>query len=164
MADRQYRPRLSGTSGAYAPTVELLYKMVRVDPDSGCHVWTGSPNHNGYGRIGINYRDYLAHRVSYELQIGTIPDGLFVCHKCDNRLCINPEHLFAGTLQDNHADMCSKKRHQFGERQWRAKLTDDDVRAIRSLNKPLGEIAELFGISRSAVSLIRIRKSWKHVA
>lgn len=167
MASRQkriVRPRITGDKGMYEPSVDLLHKMVEIDEQTGCHVWQGAPNHNGYGRIGINYKDYLAHRLSYELQVGPIPEGFFVCHKCDNRLCINPEHFFLGTISDNHADMVSKGRHRYGAKQWKTRLTDEDVRAIRSMSGSHREIGSRFGISGSAVSAIRARKNWKHVA
>jgi hypothetical protein len=161
---KKHRPRLVREKAVYEPSVELLYKLVSIDDVTGCHVWTGTPNHNGYGRIGINYKDYLAHRLSYEVQVGPIPENMFVCHKCDNRLCINPEHLFIGTLQDNHADMVAKKRHQIGERQWRSRLTEEDVRQIRAAEGTHGEIASRYGVSRETISVIKRRVNWKHVA
>jgi hypothetical protein len=158
-----YRARLNGGNTKYEPSVELLYKRVRVDETTGCHVWTGKLNHNGYGRIGINYKDVLAHRLSYELQVGPIPSDLFVCHKCDNRACINPAHFFLGTLSDNHADMVKKGRNTRGESQWLAKLKDDYVRVIRLLKWDDKETAKLFGVTPSNIKHIRERKRWTHV-
>jgi len=160
---RKKRPRLVRAKAPYVPSIKLLYRLVRVDEATSCHVWTGVPSHNGYGRIGINYKDYLAHRLSYELQVGPIPEGLFVCHTCDNRLCINPQHLFLGTLQDNHADMVSKGRQQKGESHYRAMLTADAVKEIRCCGKPDKEMAHMLGVSKSAIKRVRSGKVWRHV-
>jgi hypothetical protein len=168
MTDRRkigpYRKRLTGDKGLYEPTVELLYKMVRFDEATGCHLWTGVPNHKGYGRIGVNYKDYLVHRLSYELQVGSIPDGMVVCHKCDTPACINPAHFFLGTRSDNHADMVTKKRHQIGSQRYNAKLSEDDVHAILVMKGSNREVAEQFGVSHSLISRIRMGKCWRHVA
>jgi hypothetical protein len=158
-----YRERLSYGTRKYEASVELLYKRVRVDEVTGCHIWTGKLNHNGYGRIGINYKDILTHRLSYELQVGPIPEGLFVCHKCDNRACLNYEHFFLGTLKDNHKDMVEKKRNVRGETQWNARLNEDYVRVIRALKWPQKEIAKLFNVSVETIKAIHNGKSWKHV-
>ena len=83
--------------------------MIMPVPFSGCWLWTG-PSSDGYGDFRIGGKRILAHRLSYELHIGPIPDGMFVCHKCDVRCCINPAHLFAGTSGDNALDMYAKGR------------------------------------------------------
>ena len=158
-----HRKRLNGQKGKYTLSSELLYRMVSVNKETGCHEWIGKPNHNGYGRIGANGKDYLSHRVSYELHVGKIPEGLAVCHKCDNRLCINPDHLFLGTLSDNHADMVKKGRNPRGEKQWLSKLNDDYVRVIRLLKWSDAETAKLFGVCRTAITHVRSGKNWGHV-
>lgn len=124
----------------------------------------------GYGFIGEggkHGRRLKAHRVAYEVFIGPIPDSLFVCHRCDNRRCVNPDHLFLGTHRDNMADMVTKKRgagpgHK-GEDHGRAKLTEGQVLAIRSASGTLKEIGTAFGIRHSQVWNIKNRVSWAHI-
>lgn len=77
---------------------------------NGCHIFSGLKNKKGYGKVAFKYKHYRAHRVSYEISFGKIPDGIYVLHKCDNPSCINVEHLFLGTDLDNKADMVSKGR------------------------------------------------------
>lgn len=108
----------------------------------------------------------MAHRVSYEAHIGPIPQGLSVLHRCDNPPCVNPSHLFLGTIADNNADMAAKGRAVQGVRQHCAKLTPDAVRKIRSLGDagmPQREVASRFGIAQSTARDIIIRRSWRSV-
>ncbi|WP_198527626.1 HNH endonuclease signature motif containing protein [Xanthomonas sp. SHU 199] len=80
-------------------------------PEAGCWLWIGRMSTNGYGRIGIGRnKQYRAHRISWEHHFGPIPDGMYVCHKCDVRSCINPDHLFIGTAKDNARDREAKGR------------------------------------------------------
>lgn len=109
-----------------------------------------------------------AHRVSWEIHNGAVPTNLYVCHKCDNPLCVNPEHLFLGTPKDNMADMITKGRKNEagkarGSAQGNACLTDDDVRAIRrrrAAGELLRTIAADFGIGTTQVSDLARRRSW----
>jgi hypothetical protein len=128
---------------------------------------------NGYGRYGQK----TAHRMSYEIAHGSIPDGLMICHTCSNRRCVNPNHLYAGTAKDNARDMIEhgtptqvltiNKNAKRGEGNVRAKLTDDDVREIRALHATgkytYQEIGDAFGVSNTNISSIVRRITWTHV-
>lgn len=142
----------------------------RVDTSGGCWLWTGSRYENGYGKVRIEKRDRHAHRAAWELEYGEIDPGLFVCHKCDVRLCVRPDHLFLGTHKDNMADMKAKKRaassDRIGELNWRAKLTIEQVQVIRQLRQSgLGStvIAKQFGVSHGTVSDILRGRRWRAV-
>lgn len=160
---RNHRKRLNGGPWTYTPSKDLLYQMVQVCAETGCHLWTGKPNHNGYGRIGIGRKDYLVHRVSYELQVGPIPDGLYVCHKCDVRLCLNPEHLFVGTPKDNLHDMMRKGRACPSENKHNAKLNNQQVREIRSASQSSRTLAEIYSVSPKLIRNIKSGRAWRSV-
>lgn len=87
-------------------------KRHRKDPETGCWLWTGSRVNDNYGCANIDYKQLLAHRLSYELHHGPIPDGQKVCHSCDTPLCVNPSHLFLGTQKENLEDMTQKGRRK----------------------------------------------------
>lgn len=131
--------------------------------DSGCWEWTGLIMDNGYGRVGVAGRLWSAHRYAYEQLVGPIPAGLCVCHRCDNRACVNPEHLFIGTHADNMADMVRKGRQTLGSVNRGAKLTEEQVRDIRD-RLHAGEtrrcLAREFGVSSTAVDSIVSGKTW----
>lgn len=118
---------------------------------------------NGYGQIHSSGKTVYAHRVAYELQHGPIPDGMFILHKCDNRKCVNHEHLFLGTFDDNMNDMVSKQRQAHGTKNGHAKLNSELVREIRQAIGPQAKIAGQFNVSQSLVSLIKSERIWRHV-
>lgn len=135
------------------------------DPNSGCWLWLKSILPSGYGKIWHEGRLQPAHRVSYKLHIGEIPSGLLVMHTCDNRLCVNPRHLLLGTHRDNTHDMINKGRGNLkGELNSNNKLTRGFVLEIKDLLKcslfTQKEIAEFYGVSQGAISLIKINKTW----
>ena len=95
---------------ARIPISERLERHSQFVTESGCQIWTGRINHNGYGTLGIDRITKRAHRVSWELENGAIPVGLFVLHRCDVRCCINPSHLYLGTALDNTNDIDRRGR------------------------------------------------------
>lgn len=115
---------------------------------------------NGYGQFNIDNRARYSHRVAYELAYGD-PGKLFVLHKCDNRKCVNPEHLFLGTFNDNMADMVAKRRQAHGERNGHAKLTANQVREIRASGESRVVLAKMHGISETIITQIRKGEIWK---
>ncbi len=148
---------------------ERFYAKVSKTPtDTGCLEWLGCCSPRGYGQFGWKGKIYTAHRVAWELVNGPIPDGSLCCHKCDNRKCCNPAHIFLGTHADNMRDMVDKGRHVSvrGEQNYNTKLTEQDVIAIRG-EKFAGwrrcDIAQHFGISGKQVGIILSRKNWAHI-
>jgi hypothetical protein len=145
----------------------------KVEKSDGCWEWTGARLRRGYGRIRVTrQRQMLAHRMSWELAYGPIPEGLYVCHHCDNPPCVRPDHLFLGTNSDNMVDAHQKGRvdvsrlkppPQPGEKNGHAKLTADDVRYIRA-HPERRDLHRLFGVDKTLIYQIRHRKGWKHVA
>lgn len=144
------------------PIVDRFKEKFQV-VESGCHEWMGSLMPNGYGQIHLNGKTAYAHRVSYEIAKGPIPGGMFVLHSCDNRKCVNPDHLFVGTFDDNMADMVGKERQAHGEKNGHAKLTVEQVHEIRSAIGTQQEIAKRYGVTRSLVSMIRSGRIWRQV-
>ncbi len=146
-------------------------KVEKKGPDE-CWKWTGSTHKFGYGIIGAGGRGggtLYAHRVSWEIHNGPIPDGMCVCHSCDNPPCTNPHHFFLGTRPDNTADMMAKGRHRLrilnGEKHGMAKVTERDVREIRRLRGSVGQshLARRYGVGVSTISMIQLRRIWRHV-
>lgn len=147
---------------------DRFWDMVIVT-ESGCWKWSAAKNQCGYGRISMRTgtrttKNLKAHRVSYEIHKGPIPEGLLVCHTCDNPECCNPDHLFVGSHADNSADMLSKNRQPSGARNGHAKLCDLDVWLIRQLRHfTCRELGEFFDVSDSTISAIWRRQTWKHL-
>ncbi|MEG4805772.1 HNH endonuclease signature motif containing protein [Microcoleus sp. ARI1-B5] len=121
----------------------------------------------GYPKIGVNNKIQKLSRVMFELHNGKIPEGICVCHKCDNRACVNPEHLFLGTQQENMTDMANKGRSTRGSKNPQAKLNEKQVLEIKRLlsetNLSHQKIADLFNVDRKILSGIKNEKNWKHV-
>lgn len=136
-----------------------------VNKTSGCWIWTGALNQAGYGWISRTRKlgPTRAHRLSYEIHVGEIGDGLHVLHRCDNRKCVNPEHLYLGTQADNVRDMVERNLLIRGAAVSWAKLIDKDVIAIRASTEPQDILAARYGVCQQNISRIVTRKSWKHI-
>lgn len=137
-------------------------------PELGpCWEWTRAISSKGYGKIGRGGRGnghVPAHRVSWEMTHGAIDSGLFVCHRCDNRRCVRPSHLFLGTNADNMRDAATKGRSPRGDGHSNSKLTRDAVLDIRSSSETQDALARKYSVAQSAISMARNRKTWRHVA
>ena len=136
------------------------------EPMSGCWLWTASVINEGYGRFEIGYKTVSAHRVSFALYKGEIPNGMHVLHSCDVKSCVNPEHLRVGTSQQNTKEAFDRglRPSMVGENNPRAKLCFSDVIKIRGLRQSgwgVGRLVSEFGISRSQVKRIINNKVWR---
>lgn len=125
--------------------------------DRGCWIWIRSVGSHGYGQVWKDGSLRLAHRVSYEVHRGPIPEGMVVMHTCDVPRCINPDHLMLGTAADNAADRDAKGRSGL------AKLDEETVRTIRRSTGTTTSIAQRYGIASSTCRAIRDGVSWRHV-
>ena len=136
-----------------------------IKTPAGCMHWRVGTNPEIYPAVSVHGVRRSAHRVSYAIFVGEIPDGLYVCHTCDNRRCVNPAHLYLGTQQDNMADCVRKRRSTFGERHPLAKLTESQVMEIFSLRGLVGneEIGRRFGVTGAHISAIHLGKVWSHL-
>lgn len=132
-----------------------------------CWIWAANKYLDGYGQIKFEGSPRRAHRVSYILYKGPIPEGMLVCHTCDTPLCVNPDHLWLGTHADNHADRNAKGRQARGENNMGGdKLTDESVREIKSLlseGVPQRKIARQYDVSQSLICDINRGRVWTHV-
>jgi hypothetical protein len=144
------------------PAVDRFTAKYSIDPTTGCWVWLANTSKDGYGKFKIKDKTIRAHRASYELFVCD-PGKAQVLHRCDNRLCVNPKHLFLGTHQDNMDDMVSKKRQARLDTHGRALLTKEDVRAIHLLNRQgisYDKLAKKYSVHKSTVALIVQGKHW----
>lgn len=145
---------------------ERVWSKVKVDRPENCWEWTGTTNESGYGILHFRGADYRATRVIWMSIYGYIAEGLCILHKCDNRKCVNPSHLFLGTRQENTKDMLDKGRSAKGSHHSQAKLTENDVIEIRRLglsNLNQKEIAQRYGVRPTLISRILNHKIWKHI-
>lgn len=156
-------------------------RVEKLATECGCWIWIGVSDSRNYGHIDFGYGTLSAHRVSYALQVGDIPENLYVCHRCDTPECVNPSHLFLGDAKANAEDCKQKGRNARGashfsqrspekrvkgEKNGMAKLTEEKVKRIRFLaakDFTYKEIARMEGIVKSNVHFIVSRQTWKHV-
>ncbi len=144
----------------------------KMDRSGECWIWQGYRNPKGYGQIRITSeekttRAVLTHRLSYELTYGPIPNGKYVCHRCDNPSCCRPDHLFIGTIADNQQDMVLKGRTSRGEHHYHTTLKSTDIIAIRTQyaagSVSQADLGRMFGVHAGTIGAIIARRTWKHV-
>lgn len=155
-------------------TRSRFWSKVKIGKPKSCWVWTHFTNH-GYGMFFWNGRPWRAHRVAYWLTHGSIPEGKLILHICDVRNCVNPAHLYAGTLADNVRDAVERCRYRSGNTPGTAargealpiaKLTDEKVKTIRALfssGESHRDIATLFGVTHGTIGAVIRGKTWRHV-
>jgi len=149
----------------FSSLAERFEAQYTPEPNSGCWLWIGTTGRRGYGQIKHGYRTRLAHRVSYELFRGAVAPAQSVCHRCDNPSCVNPEHLFLGTADDNNKDKAAKGRawRPAGACHPSAKLTEADAIAILQSTESGKAVAARYGVHPSTVSEIRSGRKWGHL-
>lgn len=146
------------------PAIRFWRMVDKSAGADGCWLWTASYNRGGHGQFVVSRGESprRAHRYAFELEIGPIPPGLFVCHHCDVPACVNPAHLFLGTAKDNTQDAASKRRMSHGEAHVSRRLAPEDVGAILSSSESLAVLSKRFGISKVSVWRIRTGRQWKY--
>ena len=142
--------------------------LARTSPSGECLIWQGSVGGMGYGTVRHDGRYTTTHRLQWRLSYGEIPNGLFVMHRCDVKLCINPKHLMLGTNADNLRDASAKGRIPHGETRKNSVLTERAVRAMQ-LQYALGgisleKVGRIYGVCFSVARRIIRHETWRHVA
>jgi len=154
-------------TGFYARKPAHVRFIEKIKQSAGCWTWIGAIGTHGYGRFGFKGKTVQAHRFSYEMFFNKIYfNDLDVCHKCDNRSCVNPNHLFLGTRKDNMQDCNTKGRTTSGEKSSLSKLRSVDVLKIRGLwetGESRANIAKIFSVTESNIYSITKRKSWRNI-
>lgn len=154
------------------PIVQRLLSRMKIDQETGCWNYTWYINDQGYGRIFYKGRSRAAHRTMLMITSGEERKGYDACHTCDNRKCINPDHLWWGTMRENQADKVKKGRNYTGDQRGSknpgSKLKEEDIPKIReilSTNKyQQKEVAKMFNVSETTITVIKQRKNWSHVS
>ncbi len=165
-------------SNLYKNRIAAFWHFVDKRKASECWEWKGSRDVKGYGRIKFKGKAHKAHRLSYEINVGTIPEGSLICHRCDNKLCVNPRHLYPGTSQDNTNDCAALGRIYSGENHWshlqpervlrrerhgRARLTTEIAAEIRKsfaggINR--NQLAAKYGVNWSTINRVVRGEAW----
>lgn len=171
-ANRRYERRAEA-AGRVFKRDPLDYFLARIDTSGDCWLWTGyavgRPGKPGYGRVYYGGRLFLAHRLSYALHNGDLPDGALICHTCDNPPCVNPAHLYAGTVQTNARDAVERSLYvpKLGEANPGARLTTAQVQEIRARwgsGEKQADLGREFDITASHIYRIVHGEAWRHVA
>lgn len=155
----------SPSSSRINPLIRFWAKVKKADTNC-CWIWKGSKSTAGYGYLSVNGRMIPAHRYSYSLTYGPIDNNLYVCHRCDNPPCVNPDHLFIGTAQDNAADLVKKGRRK-GSRHNHAVFMESEVMGIRNLisRQKVTQrlIAKIYNVDPTTIRDIIHRRTWVHI-
>ena len=125
-------------------------RMVKI-VESGCHEWTSTLHRDGYGKFHYKGQQVQAHRVAYSLFVGEIPQGMMILHKCDNRKCVNPEHLYAGTAKQNMADKIARCRKLWGRMKY-TQIQIDECKRLYASGMSQCEVAEKMNMDQTTVS------------
>ena len=159
---RDFTGKAPLTELRHLPEVVAYFRnnlLVRSMQDGDCLVWTGRKNEKGYGKFRVRTKnrqiDFKAHRISWELNFGEIIPGMEVCHKCDNRACIKPDHLFLGDHYDNMYDCMKKGRHVW------VKLQEPQVLEIRNSDLSISHLRKKYNLAHSTIANIRKGRTWR---
>lgn len=152
-------------SGAAKFCSDDCHMTANTNRTAECWTWAGEIDKDGYGVVKFSGgRRTKAHRAAYESAKGQIPEGMMVCHSCDNPSCVNPGHLFVGTALINKTDCVTKGRHVHGTNvYWKAKLSEADVLTILGNQGHRRDLADAYGVTPELIDAIRKRKIWKHL-
>ena len=156
---------------------DRFQRKYTVDEKTGCWLWNGGKDPDGYGRVMYLGKRYVAHRLYYQMHTGVDPKGMCVCHKCDTPSCVNPDHLFLGTTKENTEDKVRKGRQAKGSRSGKSKLQEADVFLIKrfiekyppsSSSLEMGHgvrdfLARWFGVTKFCISQIMQERTWGHI-
>lgn len=149
-----------------SPPGPRLWSKVDMDTNPSadeCWVWRGAKQRTGYGVMIVYGKIEGVHRVAWRETFGEIPPGMYVCHTCDNRLCVRPNHLFLGTHLENIADRQAKGRSARGSASGRAVLDEERVLQILRSKSSTSVVAREFGVAEGTIRGIRSGRSWRHV-